>query len=60
MVDNELWWSRGQARGNPEIAIINTYTYRTTSGGTNTVPLAIPLDFIREGLTDAEFEQLLK
>jgi hypothetical protein len=60
MVDKELWWSKGQTRGNPEIAIINTYTYMTTSDGTNTVPLAIPLDFIREGLTEIEFEQLLK
>jgi outer membrane murein-binding lipoprotein Lpp len=60
MVDKELWWSKGQARGNPEIAIINTYTYMTTNGGTNTVPLAIPLDFIREGLTEIEFERLLK
>lgn len=60
MVNNELWWSKGQARGNPEIAIIDTYTYMTTSGGTNTVPLAIPLDFIREGLTEIEFKQLLK
>lgn len=60
MVNNELWWSKGQARGNPEIAIINTYTYMTTSRGTNTVPLAIPVDFIREGLTEMEFEQLLK
>ena len=60
MVDNELWWSKGQDRGNPEIAIISTYTYITASGGTNTVPLAIPLDFIRKGLTEAEFEQLLK
>jgi outer membrane murein-binding lipoprotein Lpp len=60
MVDKELWWSKGQARGNPEIAIINTYTYTTTRGGTNTVPLAIPLDFIREGLTEIEFKQLLK
>jgi hypothetical protein len=60
MADKELWWSKGQARGNPEIAIINTYTYTTTRGGTNTVPLAIPLDFIREGLTEIEFKQLLK
>ncbi len=60
MVNNELWWSKGQARGNPEIAIIDTYTYMTTSGGTNTVPLAIPLNFIREGLTEIEFKQLLK
>jgi outer membrane murein-binding lipoprotein Lpp len=60
MVNNELWWSKGQARGNPEIAMIDTYTYVTTSGGTNTVPLAIPLDFIRKGLTEIEFKQLLK
>jgi outer membrane murein-binding lipoprotein Lpp len=60
MADKELWWSKGQARGNPEIAVINTYTYTTTNGGTNTVPLAIPLDLIREGLTEIEFEQLLK
>jgi outer membrane murein-binding lipoprotein Lpp len=60
MADKELWWSKGQARGNPEIAIIDTYTYMIASGGTNTVPLAIPLDFIREGLTEIEFERLLK
>lgn len=60
MVDNELWWTKGQPRGNPEIAIISTYTYITPSGRTNTVPLAIPLDFIRQGLTVGELEQLSK
>jgi hypothetical protein len=43
-----------------EIAIIGTWAYTTTAGGRKTVLTAIPLDFIRKGLTEAEFEQLLK
>ncbi len=47
-------------RGTAEIAIIGTWTYLTAKGSQKTVPTAIPLDFVRKGLTEAEFEQLLK
>jgi len=45
---------------NSDIAIIGTWTYTTTTGARKTVLTAIPLDFIRRDLTEAEFEQLLK
>lgn len=43
-----------------EIAIIGTWTYPTAMGSQKTVFTAVPLSFIREGLTKAEFENLLK
>ena len=44
----------------PEIAIIGTWTYTTAMGSQRTVFTAIPLDFIREGLTRAQFQELLE
>ena len=52
-----------ELRGKPpiaELAIIGTWRYTTVIGSENTILTAVPLDFIRNGLTMKEFEELLK
>lgn len=44
----------------PEIAVIGTWTYTTAMGTQKTIFTAVPLDFIRHGLTKSQFESLLK
>jgi hypothetical protein len=50
----------GQDVNTPAVAIIATTTYKTAVGGTNTVPLAVPLEKVKKGLTRDEFAALLK
>lgn len=55
-----VYESTGTQRITPEIAIIGTWTYTTAVGTQKTIFTAVPLDFIRHGLTKSQFESLLK
>jgi hypothetical protein len=43
----------------PRIVVVTTKRYDTVSGGTKTLPFAIPLDDVRNGLTDQGLDELL-
>jgi len=65
LVDGQRWSGYMRERVSnglvqAEIAIVGTWSYANTLGSKKTVLAAIPLDFIRWGLTRKEFEESCK
>jgi len=59
-IPNEVGKYRYSTNVDAEIAIIGTWTYGTAIGSQKTIFTAVPLDFIRRGLTRSQFQQLLE
>ena len=66
LIDGERWKGNVRCEENSDeycgadIAIVGTYGYTTTSGGTNTVLDVVPVELFRKGITLEQFKEMLK